>query len=126
MLDNGHSDWCHGTLSWQKPRLVRHFDRLTGYNKHRLKYSVLVFGRGFSTPTGYRVIQPAKRGKAGKQAVLCGKDYFGTVTLPKRMRSEGNRLFEKAESFDLLNIENWEIGDVFKTDTIISLKGPRF
>lgn len=124
MLKSSDADWCHGTLSWQKPRLVSHFDRLTGYNKHRLKYSALVFGKELSTPPGYRVIQPASRCKAGKEAVLCGKDYFGKVTLPKRMRSEGNRLFEKTRSFDLLDIQNWEVGDTFKPETIISIKKP--
>ncbi len=122
MLANSDHDWCHGTLSWEKPRLVRHIDRLTGFNKHRLKYSALILGKELNTPSGYRVIQPASKTKLGKEAILCGRDFYGKAQLPKKVRHERNYPFERAKSFDLLEISNWNKKGSIDTKTEVDYK----
>ena len=108
MRAQSDTDWCHGTLGWEKSQLVSQIDRLTGFNKHRLKYSALVVGRNAKMEAGYRVIQPAAKTRQGVQALLCGAGFYGWASLPKKERSPCNRPIEKAKSFDRLLIEKWQ------------------
>ena len=104
MLKSSETDWCHGILEWQEPRLVKQFDELTGFNKHRIKYSAFIFQKSGAMKNGYRVVSVPEKAKHGWNAVLCGENVYQKFTLPKRERSEKNRHFEKIRLHDLLNL----------------------
>jgi len=38
-------DWCHEAHYWHNPSLINQIDKLTGMNKHHIKYSFLIIGR---------------------------------------------------------------------------------
>lgn len=107
MLAAGDNDWCHATLSWDKPQLVAQLDRLSGFNKHRLKYSTMVFRNNGSRQTDYRLIRAAAKTKIGRELLLCGEDFFGYAVLPKRYRQDTYHTLEKAKSFSRIVIKNW-------------------
>jgi ribosomal protein RSM22 (predicted rRNA methylase) len=102
MLTTSKSDWCHTTLSWSRPTLVRQLDELLGFNKHRLKYSAFVLGKSNGSLDDYRVIEGGTRDKRGIRAVVCGKDYYGPVRISAGSRGPHNRALEKSESYALL------------------------
>lgn len=122
MLQESAVDWCHGSMHWNPPHLIRQLDQLTGFNKHQLKYSALVFSRNTPQPEPsrrrYRVVAPPEQNKAGHSAILCGDDFFGITTLRKRNRSESNIEFRRAEHFDCLDLEG--------NDTLTSELSPSF
>lgn len=93
-------DWCHGSLTWKGTKLVNQIDNITGFNKHRLKYSAFIFQRKASLLDGYRVVNIPEKDKTGFTSKLCGKDLYGFVKLPKRNKNEDNRLFEKGDLWD--------------------------
>lgn len=97
------SQWCHASILFERSTLMRQLDELTGFNKHRIKFSALVVG-DHPVRDGFRLITPAKKNKVGSSALICGEDFFGTALLQKRDRTDGNRLFEKADQHDLLTI----------------------
>lgn len=97
-------DWCHGTLTWKIPQTVRQLDEITGFNKHRLKYSALVLARNASLQKGYRVIIAPEKKKPGTMLTLCGENLYGVVTLPKRNRSDLNRPLDRALQFERVEI----------------------
>ena len=97
-------DWCHGTLTWEPPLLVRQLDELTGFNKHRIKFSAFACSRGSSIPQGYRVLSDAERTNAGDTATVCGEDHCGPLTLFKRHRTEENSKFKRVRSLDIVTI----------------------
>jgi ribosomal protein RSM22 (predicted rRNA methylase) len=103
MLKASESDWCHGTIEWNQPPLSRQLDDLLGFNKHRIKYSSFIFQRGASVAPGFRVLTPPIKTRAGIEALLCGKDLFGIGRVPKGMRSEKTRAFERAKVYDCVD-----------------------
>ncbi len=102
MLASSETDWCHGTVEWQQPRLNAHLDDLLSFNKHRIKYSAFIFQRGGVTPAGIRVLTPPQKTRAGIDTLVCGEDTYGVVRIRKGARSERNRALEKASVFDRL------------------------
>jgi ribosomal protein RSM22 (predicted rRNA methylase) len=108
MLINSTSDWCHGSMNWNPPHLIRQLDQLTGFNKHTIKYSALIFKRAaldseVSIGT-YRVVAPTEQSKAGHSLSLCGDNFFGKTLLQKKSRSDDNIELRRAEHFDLLTL----------------------
>lgn len=99
MLRESGEDWCHGTLQWTAPPLVNQFDSILGFNKHRIKYASLILQRDGHIPEGMRVIGESSKGRAGTEALLCGAEHYGVVRLPKRVRSEANRSFDRLSSY---------------------------
>jgi ribosomal protein RSM22 (predicted rRNA methylase) len=104
MLRKSDSDWCHGTIQWERPRLIQQFDDVLEFNKHRLSYSAFIFQREGSLPTGYRVIERGRRDRKGIQATLCGENFYGPVLLKPKTRSKENRALERSEVFDRLEL----------------------
>ncbi len=106
MLKREPKNWCHGTMHWDSPRLVQQLDTLTGFNKHRIKYSALLLTRGLSpvSPDLYRIITDPIKESRGVTATICGKVFYGAALLPKRNRTDENRLFQRSQSYDLLKI----------------------
>jgi hypothetical protein len=108
MLSGSKEDWCHGTISWERPLFIQQLDELLEFNKHRLKYSAFIFKHA-TTPSPrknyYRVIAPGIRSKKGIEATLCGPDFFGEVRLKPTERSDFNRPLERSSSFDLLEFD---------------------
>lgn len=100
MLTRSETEWCHAPLPWNEPRLVRQIDTLTGFNKHRPKYSAFIFGRATGPADGLRIIRAAEKSAKGTTALVCGPQIYGELTLLKRHKTEANRLFQRAEAFD--------------------------
>jgi phospholipid N-methyltransferase len=112
MLLESTSDWCHGTLEWQQPRLNAQIDDLLGFNKHRIKFSSFIFRNHGALLEGARVLTPPEKTRAGVEALICSKDLYGIARIPKRIRSaETTRPFEKARVYDRLIISPPFIGE---------------
>ena len=84
MLKDSDEDWCHSYISWQGSKLVNQIDELTGFNKHRLKYSSLAFKNGENINAGYRVVSFPKKGKTGISLQLCGEGSLRKQTFAKK------------------------------------------
>ncbi len=121
MLIDTEDDWCHGSMSWQSCKLIRQIDKLTGFNKHRLKYSAFIFQKGIQSVTGFRIVDIPRKDKTGFSARLCGEDFYAVSKLLKRNRNENNKMFEKADLFDLLKIESGEIDSSFKKEHVLKV-----
>ena len=104
MLKASESDWCHGTIEWAQPRLSAHLDDLLSFNKHRIKYSAFLFQQNGRVKDGVRVLTPPEKNRLGTEALVCGKDTYGVVRIRKGQRSESNRPFEKADTFERLRL----------------------
>jgi hypothetical protein len=118
MLQQSSTDWCHGVLEWQQPRLHAQLDDLLGFNKHRIKYAGFVFQRGGSLGDGVRVLTPPRRTAAGVESLVCGDGIYGTIRIAKRNRSTQTRALEKADVFDRLLLSHRVLGDL-PVDTVI-------
>lgn len=84
-IDN-QKDWCHGELNWDTPQLVQQIDQLTGFNKHRLKYSALVISKTGSAeyPSYSRVVDFQHTSKSGTKIKLCSTEGLKEVVLSKK------------------------------------------
>lgn len=116
MLAQSQTDWCHGVLEWEQPRLHRQLDDLLGFNKHRIKFSCFIFSSGAELSSGVRVLTAPYKSRAGVEALLCGRGIdgqgiYGIGRIPKRIRSQANRAFEKAKVFDRLSCSPPFCGD---------------
>jgi len=80
--------------------IVKQIDELTDFNKHRIKFSAAIFLKGVQEIIGIRVLTDAEKNKHESTAMVCGKDLFGIIHLPKRFRSPSNRSFEKLVQHD--------------------------
>lgn len=105
MLKASSDDWCHGTLRWEGSRLVRQLDELSGFNKHRLKYSAFIFQRNGCLKTGLRLLQEPERKKFGFSVNVCGANCYGERIYKKKELSEALRAeLSRAQQFELLKI----------------------
>lgn len=105
MLQESESDWCHGTIEWTQPPLNRQLDDLLGFNKHRIKYSALIFQRDGTLGSGARVLTPTKKTRYGYESLLCSEAFYGITRLAKKDRTTSTRGFEKARVFDHLDLK---------------------
>jgi ribosomal protein RSM22 (predicted rRNA methylase) len=121
MLAKNDNDWCHGVLSWNGTRLTQQLDELTGFNKHRLKYTAFIFKRGGELNEGLRVVGVGKKSKMGYQTNVCGPDYFGELVLLKRNRSEKNRILERSDLLSLIKINNFSKEKIVAKDAEVEL-----
>lgn len=112
MLQSSESDWCHGSIEWAQPRLNAHLDDLLSFNKHRIKYSAMIFQRGGALGDGVRVLTPPTKARLGVEALVCGQDIYGVARIRKGTRSESNRALEKAAVFDRLRMSEPCVGDL--------------
>lgn len=101
------AQWCHGPLSWNPPHLIRQLDQLTGFNKHRIKYSAFIFTRNHAAIQQkrgeFRVVAPPSSSKRGDLLHLCGETFYGETLLSKRARAENNIEFRRADHFDCIS-----------------------
>lgn len=111
MLSISQSDWCHGSLEWSQPPLHRKLDHLLGFNKHRIKFSCFIFQRDGQVQRGFRVLTEPSKSRSGVEALVCGDTLYGIARIPKRLRSEQTRAFEKAKVFNRLTFSVPFIGD---------------
>ena len=123
MLTSSETDWCHGTLEWQQPPLHRQLDDLLGFNKHRIKFSCFIFQEGAQPGSGIRILTPPEKTRSGVEALICGKGIYGIGRVPKRLRSERTRAFEKASVFDRLECLPPFLGDA--PDQVLIRKVPQ-
>ena len=92
--------WCHGEMDWERPTVVRQLDFLTGFNKHKTKFSGFVFQDSAKLNDGFRVVAPPEHDRRGHAVQLCGKDFYYSVTLPPKKRAESVRPFTKLKLYD--------------------------
>ncbi|MBX7145050.1 MAG: small ribosomal subunit Rsm22 family protein [Oligoflexia bacterium] len=90
--------WCHATLSWEAPQLVRQLDELTGFGKHRLKYSALIVQRGAIPVGGSRVITEPERTKRGVECMACSASGYERLIIPKKSAPRHLASFDLAPS----------------------------
>jgi SAM-dependent methyltransferase len=108
MLQASARDWCHTTLQAEAPPIVRQLDQLTGFNKHRLKLSCMLFQRGprpLQPSSAYRLMEDSERGRRGVEALACGACDYGRLLVPRKQRSQQTLAFEKGRSFDSLLVD---------------------
>ena len=112
MLKHSATDWCHGSMNWNPPHLIRQLDQLTGFNKHAIKYSGLIFSRSSLTESSdsheYRVVGPTEHNKTGHMLSICGSDFFGDTLLRKKSRGDQNIELRRAEHFDVITVVGQE------------------
>jgi ribosomal protein RSM22 (predicted rRNA methylase) len=102
------TNWCHGSLTWNAPQIVRQLDALTGFNKHRTKYSAFVFRRGAALQAGLRIVSPVEKSGRGVTATGCGPGFYGPIILPKRNRTDANRVFGRIDVYDRVTIDPFD------------------
>jgi ribosomal protein RSM22 (predicted rRNA methylase) len=76
-------DWCHFAVRLQRSRahrLVKGGD--APFEDEKFSYLVAV--RGGGSPTGRRILAPARHGKAGHQFRVCGAEGLAEVTIRPR------------------------------------------
>ncbi len=120
MLQQTSDDWCHGSLEgmgrdFLSSELVRQFDSLLGFNKHRIKYAAMVLQNNEDSPSGYRVLRDAVTSKRGVDLSVCGPNHFGPVAIRKSNLSDQNRAARKAKQYDRLTVLNGDITSVSST-----------
>ena len=89
MLATPHN-WCHFELSWERPVIIQQLDTLTGFNKHRIKYSALVVQRAPQSPPPagkFRVLSDPVRRPFGREVLLCGPEHYGLVQVRRSERA---------------------------------------
>jgi ribosomal protein RSM22 (predicted rRNA methylase) len=107
MLRDSASDWCHTELGWERPQLVTQLDQALGFNKHRLKFSALVIGKGGLTavPQGFRIVAPPRRDPRGVVLPVCGPGYFGPILIGKKASPDCRVMARRSRWFDRIAIE---------------------
>lgn len=109
---NSENDWCHGEILGLNSKLVRQFDEITGFNKHKIKYSSIILYKNENfknvNDNFCRIVNIPKETNRGLVLNLCGKDCFKEVTVSKNKLKENKRL-KKLKFFDEINKD--EIGE---------------
>ena len=108
MLASSPDDWCHGTLSWEPPQIVRQLDELTEFNKHRLKFSAMVFIRNGALRNGYRVVANPCKVHRGLAIPICGPEVYGAAIVPKKLPSEVRHTARRIGHYDLIRIRGMD------------------
>lgn len=98
---NCENDWCHTCLGGLDSKLVKQLDTLTGYNKHRIKYSSMVFQKSKieNNEKFFRVVNIPKITNHGISLALCGENFFDEVIFSKKEIKE-NKALKKIKFFD--------------------------
>lgn len=125
MLRASESDWCHGTLlgtagSLRGSALVPLVDELTGFNKHRLKYSVVICSKLPITLDGIRVLRTPEKSKRGLVVPVCGPGIFGDLVLPKRARNDNNRALDRAGWYERITISPLPEGMSLSKESVVT------
>jgi hypothetical protein len=125
MLKSSKTDWCHGTMSWQRPRLTLQLDKLTEFNKHRIKYSAFIFQRGTKLVEGLRVLRPTEKNKHSYQIAACGQNFYGSLNLKRRDKTEQNSCITKSEEYDrLITSKPINTGEIDSANSVSLLTKP--
>ena len=105
MLREDPESWCHGTLRWESSRLVSQLDEVSGFNKHRLKYTAFIFQRGGELKRGLRILKEPQRKKYGHELTVCGPERYGDTVVRKSAPEEIRRAVSRADQFELLDAD---------------------
>lgn len=120
MLEASETDWCHALMEWERPPLIKALDDLTGFNKHRIKYSAFIFQKTGSRFQDVRVVDTPKKNKFEISCTVCAPSYYGPLVRPKKSRSDANRQLEKLKLHDAIKIEPFPEDRVVKKETCIT------
>lgn len=105
MLQREPDNWCHSELSWERPPLVKQLDELTGFNKHRLKFAVLILQRtprvGIREDSLVRLLTKPERTKRGLKLEVCGQNRYGELFLKK---GEYSTELARARQYDVCEV----------------------
>jgi ribosomal protein RSM22 (predicted rRNA methylase) len=94
-------NWCHMELEGLDSRLVAQIDTLTGYNKHKIKFSTLIFQKSQQvSSTNYRVVDFPVKDKRGYSLKLCGAELYGIKTFPKDFVFDDGKKVKKIAIYD--------------------------
>lgn len=99
-----NDEWCHGELQGLNSKLVRQIDEITGFNKHKIKYSSVIFYNSkFCTESNdcFRVVNIPKEVNSGVILNLCTKDCIKEVVIKKDMLKKNKKL-KKIKFFDVV------------------------
>ena len=103
-----NDDWCHGELQGLNSRLVKQIDEITGFNKHKIKYSSVIFYRNENYKNDddfYRIVNIPKETNRGLVLNICGKECFKEMVISKDKVKENKKL-KKLKFFDEINKED--------------------
>lgn len=84
-------EWCHDTLYWREPKLVKQLDQITGFNKHRTKYSVCVFQLTAVTNVKkdsnlVRIVSQPKKTRRGLELLECSSTGLRVNIVDKKLK----------------------------------------
>ncbi len=98
---NFENDWCHNCLGGLSSKLVKQLDELTEYNKHRIKYSSIVFQKSKIKKNDeyFRVVNIPKIINQGISFTLCGENFFDKINLSKQQIKKDKKI-KKIKFFD--------------------------
>ncbi|MGI6680968.1 MAG: small ribosomal subunit Rsm22 family protein, partial [Bdellovibrionota bacterium] len=103
------NDWCHGELQGLDSRLVNMLDGITGFNKHKIKYSCAVFYKNkkekFVSYEDYaRVVSVPKLSNRGLSFTACALDCYKEILISKDELKK-NKDLKKLRLLDKFNIK---------------------
>lgn len=93
-------DWCHEAHYWDNPALIDQIDKLTGLNKHHIKYSFLIIGKAADFHTAENLnytIETPLYSKGCMKVKSCGEHGLSELVYTAKSKSDKNRQFKKIE-----------------------------
>lgn len=99
MLKANQDDWCHDSLTWDRGPLVQQIDGMTGFNKHRIKTSGIIFQKSAQLLGGMRVVTDVEKSKIGFKFIGCSQDSYGLVVLSKKKIKECQISTKRLENY---------------------------
>lgn len=93
-------DWCHEAHYWDNPALIDQIDKLTGLNKHHIKYSFLIIGKAADFQTTENLnytIETPLYSKGCMKVKSCGEHGLTELVYTAKSKSDKNRQFKKIE-----------------------------
>lgn len=99
MLKANQSDWCHDSLTWERGPLVQQVDEMTGFNKHRIKTSGIIFQKSGQLLGGMRVVTEVEKSKIGFKFIGCSDNFYGPIVFSKKKVKESEISTRRLENY---------------------------
>jgi ribosomal protein RSM22 (predicted rRNA methylase) len=98
-------NWCHGILparEWRSSELVGQIDTKLGFNKHRIKYSSLIFqNSSYSNSSAARVIRTSDNKSS---AQICCQQGLINLHLKTIKDTQSKRSLKSSDNFQLVEL----------------------
>ena len=124
-------DWCHTSILWTRPKIVKRIDELAGRGKLTVKFAYLVARKESGYPTAadddggevMRVVGDRLGQKGKAHALLCGESGCRTYTLLTRDECEATAAFIEMHRGDIVSVGRaQEKGDGMRLDKESSVR----